>query len=135
DALSKYRDAKDAQKKGGAAPDQLTTALKGWHDALQACHDAESELAKASDTKLSVTTPTAQLRGAAAQLDKATHDRVQTHVTAPGNGWVSNGNIRAGSVWEACTPALALVEDGDWWVDANFKETDRGRIKPGQEAT
>ena len=40
DALSKYRDAKDAQKKGGAPSDQLTTALKGWHDALQAFNDA-----------------------------------------------------------------------------------------------
>jgi membrane fusion protein, multidrug efflux system len=135
DALSKYRDAKDAQKKGGAAPDQLTTALKGWHDALQAFNDAESEFAKAQDAKLTVTTPTTQLRGAAAQLDKATHDRVQTHVTTPGDGWVSNISIRPGSVVQAGTPAFALVEDGNWWVDANFKETDLGRIRPGQKAT
>jgi membrane fusion protein (multidrug efflux system) len=36
---------------------------------------------------------------------------------------------------QAGTPAFAIVEDGDWWVDANFKETDLGRIKPGQKAT
>ncbi len=135
DAIGKFREAKDAQKQGNAPSDQLTAALKGWHDALQAFNDAQSEFAKAQDAKLTVTTPTTQLRGAAAQLDKATHDRVQTHVTAPGDGWVSNVSVRAGSVVQAGTPALALVEDGNWWVDANFKETDLGRIRSGQKAT
>jgi membrane fusion protein (multidrug efflux system) len=135
DALSKYRDAKVAQKQGEPPSDQVTTALKGWHDALQAFNDAEAEYAKAQDNKLTVTTPTVQLRAAAAQLDKATHDRVQTHVTAPGAGWVSNVSVRPGSVVQAGTPVFALIEDGNWWVDANFKETDLDRIKPGQKAT
>jgi membrane fusion protein (multidrug efflux system) len=82
-----------------------------------------------------VTTPTVQLRAASAQLDKASYERVKTHVTAATGGWVSNLNLRPGSVVQAGTPALAVVEDGNWWVDANFKETDLGRIKPGQKAT
>jgi membrane fusion protein (multidrug efflux system) len=135
DAIGKYRDAKDAQKPGQAPSDQLTAALKGWHDALQAFNDAEGEFAKAQDAKITVTTPTVQLRAAAAGLDKATHDRVQTHVTAPAEGWVTNVSLRPGAVVQAGTPAFAIVEDGDWWVDANFKETDLGRIKPGQKAT
>ena len=76
-----------------------------------------------------------QLRAASAALDKASHERVRTHVTAPASGWVSHVNLRPGSVVQAGTPVLALVEDGNWWVDANFKETDLGRIKPGQQAT
>jgi membrane fusion protein (multidrug efflux system) len=135
DAIGKYRDAKAAQKPGQTPSDQLTAALKGWHDALQAFNDAESEFAKAQDAKITVTTPTVQLRAAAAGLDKATHDRVQTHVTAPAAGWVTNVSLRPGAIVQACTPAFAIVEDGDWWVDANFKETDLGRIKPGQKAT
>jgi len=82
-----------------------------------------------------VTTPTVQLRAASAGLDKATHERVKTHVTAPGAGWVTNVNLRPGSVVQAGTPAFAVIEDSNWWVDANFKETDLGRIKPGQKAT
>ena len=135
DAIGKYRDAKHAQKPDQAPSDQLTAALKGWHDALQAFNDAEGEFAKAQDAKITVTTPTVQLRAAAAGLDKATHDRVQTHVTAPAEGWVTNVSLRPGAVVQAGTPAFAIVEDGDWWVDANFKETDLGRIKPGQKAT
>ncbi len=77
DALGKYREAKDAQK-AGEPPSQATTdALKAWHDAMQAYEDAEAEFAKAQDAKLTVTTPTVQLRAASAQLDKATHDRVR----------------------------------------------------------
>ena len=135
DALTKYREAKDAQKEGEPPSDQLTTALKAWHDALQAFDDAETEFDKAQDDKLTVTTPTVQLRAASAQLDKATHERVKTHVTAPANGWVSNVSIRPGTVVQAGTPAFAVIEDGNWWVDANFKETDLGRIKAGQKAT
>jgi membrane fusion protein (multidrug efflux system) len=135
DALTKYREAKDGQKEGEAPSAALTDALKAWHDALQAFDDAESEFDTEQDKKLTVTTPTVQLRAAAAQLDKATHERVKTHVTAPGSGWVSNVNLRPGSVVQAGTPAFAMIEDGNWWVDANFKETDLGRIKPGQKAT
>lgn len=135
DALTTYRAAKDAQKEGEPPSDQLTTALKAWHDALQAFADAEAEFDKAQDDKLTVTTPTVQLRAASAQLDKATHERVKTHVTAPANGWVSNVSIRPGTVVQAGTPAFAVIEDGNWWVDANFKETDLGRIKAGQKAT
>ena len=134
DAIGKYRAAKDTQKPGEQPSGDLTATLKAWHDALQAFNDAESEFAKAQDAKMTVTTPTTQLRSAAAQLDKATHDRVQTHVTAPGSGWVTNVSLRPGAIVQAGTPAFAIVEDGDWWVDANFKETDLGRIKRGQKA-
>ena len=135
DALGKYRDAKDAQKAGEPPSAALTDALKTWHDAVQAYEDAKGEFSKAQDAKLTVTTPTVQLRAASAGLDKATHERVRTHVTAPTNGWVSNANLRPGAIVQAGTPAFAVIEDGHWWVDANFKETDLARIKPGQTAT
>jgi membrane fusion protein (multidrug efflux system) len=135
DALGKYRDAKDAQKDGEAPSAALTDALKAWHDALQAFNDAQGEFDTEQDKKITVTTPTVQLRAAAAQLDKATHDRVRTHVTAPAGGWITNISIRPGNLVQTGTPVFAVVEDGGWWVDANFKETDLGRIKPGQPAT
>jgi membrane fusion protein (multidrug efflux system) len=135
DAIGKYRQAKDAQKPGDPPSDQLTAALKGWHDALQAYDAAESGYQKAQDAKLTITTPTTQLRAAAAGLDKATHDLLQTHVIAPASGWVTNASLRPGAIVQAGTPVFALVEKGHWWVDANFKETDLGRIKPGQKAT
>lgn len=135
DALGKYREERDAQKDGEPQSQALTNALKSWHFDMQAYEDAKAEYTKSQDAKLTVTTPTVQLRAAAAGLDKATHERVRTHVTAPANGWVSNVNLRPGALVQAGTPAFAIIEDGNWWVDANFKETDLGRIKPGQKAT
>jgi membrane fusion protein (multidrug efflux system) len=44
-------------------------------------------------------------------------------------------SLRPGSILQAGSPALAVVENSSWWVDANFKETDLGRVKPGQTAT
>lgn len=135
DALEKFRTAKDAQQEGEAPSSALTEALRGWHDAMQAYEEAKAEFDTEQDKKLTVTTPTVQLRGAAAQLDKATHERVRTHVTAPATGWVSNVSLRPGTLVQAGTPTFAVVEGGNWWVAANFKETDLSRIKPGQPAT
>ena len=135
DALSKYREAKDAQQDGAAPSATLTDASKAWQDAVKAFNEAQAEFDTEQDTKITVTTPTVQLRAASAALDKATQERVRIHVTAPSGGWVSNVNLRPGSVIQAGTPAMAIVEDGNWWVDANFKETDLGRVKAGQKAT
>ena len=134
-ALAAYRKAKDAQKEVSPATSEITTALKSWHDAWAAFGAAEADFAKAQDDKLTVTTPTVQLRAASAQLDKATHDRVQTHVTAPAAGWVSNVSLRPGAIVQVGAPAFAVIEDGRWWVDANFKETDLARIRKGQKAS
>lgn len=135
DALGKYREQKDAQKLGEPPSAALTEALKGWHDALGEYQQAKAEFNTEQDKKLTVTTPTVQLRAAAAQLDKATHERVRTHVTSPATGWVSKISLRPGNIVQAGTPVFAVVEEGNWWVDANFKETDLGRIRTGQPAT
>ena len=134
-ALTGYREAKDSQEQGQPASEALNTAKKSWQDALQAFNDAQAKFDEAQDGDLTVTTPTVQLRAAAAQLDKATHDRARTHVTAPATGWVTNASLRPGAVVQAGTPVFAVVEEGNWWVDANFKETDLSRIRQGQSAT
>jgi membrane fusion protein (multidrug efflux system) len=135
DAIGKYRDAKATQAEGAAPSAALTDALKAWHDAVDQFAAAQADFHTEQDKSLTVTTPTVQLRAASAALDKATHERTRTHVTAPAGGWVSKMSLRPGSIVQAGSPALALVEDSNWWVDANFKETDLSRVKPGQTAT
>jgi membrane fusion protein (multidrug efflux system) len=56
-------------------------------------------------------------------------------VYAPANGRVSEIEIRPGTVVTKDIPLFALVENRGWWVEANFKETDLVRIRPGQPAT
>jgi len=135
DAIKTYRDAKDAQAPEQPPSDQLNNGESAWQDALKAYKDAESAFATEQDKPLTVTTPTVQLRAAAAQLTKATHDRVKTHATAPADGLLSNVTLRPGATVQAGAPLCAIIEANRWWVDANFKETDVARIKVGQPAT
>lgn len=132
DAYAAYGAAEDSGKPDDAA---VLEALKKVRAAQSAYDSAHAAFSKAQDKPMIVTTPTAKLRGAAAQLDKATEDSVKTYVVAPKDGWVSNVRLRPGAVLNAGTPAFALVEAGNWWVDANFKETDLARIHDGQPAT
>ena len=135
EALTKYRESESARGEGEAPSQQIMDALATVHDAQGAYDEAQHAFSAAQDQDLVVTTPTVKLRAAAAQLDKATQDRVKTHVVAPDAGWVSNVRLRPGTVLQAGTPVFALIENGEWWVSANFKETDLGRIKPGQPAS
>jgi len=134
-ALTAYKNAKDAQSPDQPKSDQLTAAESAWEEALKAYNDAEDAFTQEQDKPLTVTTPTVQLRAAAAGLDKATHDRVKTHATAPSDGYVSNVTLRPGATIQAGSPQFAIIEGNRWWVDANFKETDLARIKIGQKAT
>ena len=56
-------------------------------------------------------------------------------VKAPLEGTVGKVQIAKGSIVKAGMVALPLVDTSSYWVDANFKETDLERIKPGQPAT
>lgn len=135
DALTTYREVKDAQGDSTSPSATMSSATSGWRDALKAYKDAEGDFAAAQDKQLTVTTPTVQLRSAAAALTKSTHDRVKTHATAPTDGTVSNVSLRPGATVQAGGPLFAIIESNKWWVNANFKETDLARIRLGQPAT
>ena len=54
---------------------------------------------------------------------------------APADGIVSQASsFKVGQFVAAGTPLFSLVETGDTWVEANFKETQLTHMKPGQEA-
>lgn len=56
-------------------------------------------------------------------------------IKAPVDGTVGKVRIQPGEVAKAGVPLFPLVDTSTWWVDANFKETDLARIKPGQTAS
>lgn len=72
---------------------------------------------------------------AKATLDQAQLDLSWTKIAAPTNGWVTNVSLRVGDMAIADQPVFALISDNEFWVDANFKETEMEHIKPGQEAS
>jgi membrane fusion protein (multidrug efflux system) len=56
-------------------------------------------------------------------------------VFAPTSGTVANLTLRPGSPVQPLAPVFSLVSDSNYWVDANFKETQLDRIRRGQKAT
>ena len=119
----------DASK---AALDAATTA----RDAAKARRDqAEADLVAARKALGAEGVENAQVRAAQAALEQAELALSHTTITAPADGWIANLSLRPGDIVEPGASLFALVEDGEWWVDANFRETDLTRIRPGQPAT
>jgi membrane fusion protein (multidrug efflux system) len=72
---------------------------------------------------------------ALAARDKAAYDLAQTTVRAPADGMVSQASsVKVGQFVAAGMPVFSLVETGDTWVEANFKETQLTNMKRGQSA-
>ncbi|KAA3447501.1 HlyD family secretion protein [Mesorhizobium sp. SARCC-RB16n] len=72
---------------------------------------------------------------ALAARDKAAYDLAQTTVKAPSDGVVYQAaSFKVGQYVGSGTPLFALVETGDTWIDANFKETQLTNMKQGQKA-
>ena len=53
-------------------------------------------------------------------------------VLAPSSGTVSKKSVEVGEFVQAGQPLLAIVEDTDAWVVANFKETQLKKMRVGQ---
>ncbi|RUP10516.1 HlyD family secretion protein [Hyphomicrobium sp.] len=68
-------------------------------------------------------------------VDQARTDLDRTTIKAPADGTVGKVRIQPGEIAKAGMGMFPLVDTAHWWVDANFKETDLARIKPGQTAT
>ncbi len=73
---------------------------------------------------------------ALAARQKDAYDLERTTVKAPADGIVYQAaSFKPGQYVTAGTPLFALVETGDTWIDANFKETQLDHMHPGQKAT
>lgn len=77
----------------------------------------------------------AAIRLAQAKIDQARLDLSHTRIAAPAAGTVGEVKLRPGNVIQKGQALFPLVEGEVFWVNANFKETDLLRIRPGQSAT
>jgi membrane fusion protein (multidrug efflux system) len=73
---------------------------------------------------------------AKAQVDQATLDLTNTVIVAPADGYATQVNhLPVGQYLTLATPAFNVVTSDHPWIEANFKETDLTRMRPGQSAT
>jgi membrane fusion protein, multidrug efflux system len=77
----------------------------------------------------------AALRQARAQLRTADLNLGYTEIRAPIDGYIGDRSAQVGAYVTAGTQLLSVVPAHGLWVDANFKEDEIGRMRPGQPAT
>lgn len=87
------------------------------------------------NTEASLQSANANLQLAQANLKQAELNLRYTKIFAPTSGWITNFSIRQGDVVTANQSLFALVSDKEFWVDANFKETELTHLHTGQHAT
>ncbi|HYC64744.1 MAG TPA: HlyD family secretion protein, partial [Reyranellaceae bacterium] len=75
-----------------------------------------------------------RVKQAAAAREEVLLKLRQTNIEAPLTGIVSKKPV-VGNYATAGATVMAVVADTDLWIEANFKETELTRVRPGQAAT
>ncbi len=117
-----------AVSQGDNAISNLAVSKAALHAALSQLNEAKQKLGALGENNASI-------RAAKAALAQAELNLSYTHVVAAADGYLVNVTLRQGDQVNAYQDLFALVENNQWWVTANFKETDLARIRPNQNAT
>lgn len=75
----------------------------------------------------------AQVKEARAQLELIKTQYNRAFVTSPCNGIVAKRNVSVGQLVMAGTSMITVVDVGNIWVTANFKETQIAKLNAGQK--
>ncbi len=113
---------------------QQSALLLAQQNAARILHLVQMEQASKSagdQTQSQLDSARANLMASQAQLAQAKLDLEHTRIVAPSAGIVTQFVLRPGNNVVADTTLFMIVMN-DFWVDANFKETQVARIKPGQ---
>ncbi|MGC4119971.1 MAG: HlyD family secretion protein [Myxococcales bacterium] len=120
---------------------EAAAAEEGARVAQTGVAQAQGKLAQSSPAEAQIAIAEANARlaqaraaGAQAALNLARLQWSYTRVYAPADGVVSELSAREGQLAQAGQPVAMVVPDGSYVV-ANFKETQIGRMRPGQRAT
>lgn len=99
-----------------------------------AVREAKQRLRQANDLLGQLGDVNAYRAAAEAAAVAARLDVGYTEVRAPFDGWITNLNISAGAYANEGEQVFALVDDREWFVMANFRETFLPSIRTGMRA-
>lgn len=115
------------------------TAAKSLLDQAVAARDADRAAVKQAQAQLHQSQQQQAAAKAAVQVaqtavQQARLDLSYTRIAAPASGELGSVGVKPGAVVSEGEDLMPLVEDGTFYVSANFKETELPRIQPGQPA-
>jgi membrane fusion protein (multidrug efflux system) len=122
EAEAGIRLAESHQTQATAGEQQARAALQGTQTAPE---QVTAMRARASSAQ-------ARVEQAKATLAQAELNLEHTVIKAPVRGVVSKKSVSPGQVVQPSQPLMAVVQNDDVWITANFKETQLEHIRPGQ---
>jgi len=132
---------------GAVSGEELTTAKNAYSTAQANLALARAAVAQASATRGaareslaanqaliagSTVDTSPEVAAAKAKLDQARLDLQRTVIRAPIDGVVTNRQVQVGQRISAGSPVMTIVPVGSVYVDANFKEGQLKKVRPGQ---
>lgn len=124
----------------GAEPRQMLDQLLANRDKAAADVAAKQAMVSAASDRVVTARAqagqsAAQIKAAQAQRDAAGIDLGTTRITAPLAGRVGNSTVRVGQFVQPGQRLMTIVPTQALYVEANFKETQIGLMRPGQPVT
>jgi membrane fusion protein (multidrug efflux system) len=124
----------------GSEPKQTLDQLSSNRDKAAATVAAQQASLAAAKGKLEAARAQlgqagAQIEAARAQADAARTDLATTRLVAPVPGTIASSSVRVGQFVQPGQRLLTIVPVQAIYVEANFKETQIGLMRPGQPAT
>ena len=130
--------AQTLRKPGYVSEERVTTLAADSRVARSQVAKAEADLSaqrqQVDALQAEIKRLDAQIANARADIAQAELNLARTQIHAPISGIVGQRSARTGQVVQAGAYLLSIVPNDDIWVQANFKETQIGRMQPGQTA-
>jgi len=134
-AVTAQQQAVDQARSQVTAAEAQALAARAQHDqAKAAAEQSRAQLAQSQHSVLTLEPLTAQREGKVAAIRTAEYNLNNTRVHAPFDARVTNLTISHGAYAHAGQQVFTLIDTRVWWVVANFRETQLGRIRPGMHA-
>jgi multidrug efflux system membrane fusion protein len=121
--------------KGYVSADDLDRARTAQRSALAELTTAEAQAREAQAAVSSVDALVAQRSVLLAEIATAQLNLEYATVRAPFDGRVVELRTSVGQYVSAQKPVFTLIDTRHWYVIANFRENELGRIRPGTHAT
>lgn len=124
---------RQAQAKVAQAEQAVANAQSGLDASQGTIQAAQAKGVQTQVSQADYATAQAAITQAQAALKNAQQQLAYTSIAAPVGGRVGRKNVQVGQQVQPGTPLLAIVDD-QYWVTSNFKETQLGKMHPGQKA-
>jgi membrane fusion protein (multidrug efflux system) len=132
-AQDNYNRRKNLAAGGAISQEELSHARDDLTTAQNALNNVQQQLATSSalvdDT---VVSSHPDVKAAAAQLRQAYLGNARSTLIAPVTGYVAKRTVQLGQRVQPGTALMAVIPLNQLWIDANFKETQLGKMRIGQ---